>query len=201
MNFLCCANLKKISMLFFLPRASQLCTRLYTVGCKPVLPPDLKAKRSVILRRCDYQILLTCFKCYQLYDHSTSSYPKSKEYKICSICASQDLTHRECISSIWKCINCKEEGNDHSTLAMSWPFRKNVSKKKRQEIMHNTNNRHLNNSHRPFNHILLIHIHMYLLIAIVLANLHQLPQSIQPQVTLPNQKFIVVATLRMVGNR
>ena len=29
----------------------------HTVGCKPVLPPDLKAKRSVILRRCDYQIL------------------------------------------------------------------------------------------------------------------------------------------------
>ena len=29
---------------------------------------------------------------------------------------------------------------------MSCPFRKNVSKKKREEIMHNTNNRHLNNS-------------------------------------------------------
>ena len=30
---------------------------LETVGCKPILPPDLKAKRSVILRRCDDQIL------------------------------------------------------------------------------------------------------------------------------------------------
>ena len=37
---------------------SETCiAKLYTVGCKPVLPPDLKAKRSVILRRCDYQIL------------------------------------------------------------------------------------------------------------------------------------------------
>ena len=37
---------------------SETCiSKLYTVGCKPALPPDLKAKRSVILRRCDYQIL------------------------------------------------------------------------------------------------------------------------------------------------
>ena len=37
---------------------SAMCiSKLYTVGCQPVLPPDLKAKRSVILRRCDYQIL------------------------------------------------------------------------------------------------------------------------------------------------
>ena len=193
-------------------------SNLNTAGRKPVLPPDLKAKRSVILRRCDYQILnkkeedikfeiekqnayirvrdifnydssknikvtfenqhmvsqvltkglvlfnlshpahnisrkffvdiLTCFKCYQLEDHPTSSCPKSKEYKICSLCDSQEHTHREFISSIRKCINCKEEGNDHSTLAMSCSFRKNVSKKKREEIMHNTNNRHLNNSHQ-----------------------------------------------------
>ena len=27
------------------------------MGCKPILPPDLKAKRSIILRRCDDQIL------------------------------------------------------------------------------------------------------------------------------------------------
>ena len=92
--------------------------------------------------------ILTCFKCYQLEDHQTSSCPKSKEYKICSLCASQEHSHRECISSIRNCINCKEEGNDHSTLAMSCPIRKNVSKKKRQEIMLNTNNHHPINSHQ-----------------------------------------------------
>ena len=41
-------------MLFF---SATCIAKLYTVGCKPVLPPDLKAKRSVTLRRCDYQIL------------------------------------------------------------------------------------------------------------------------------------------------
>ena len=183
-------------------------SELETVGCKPILPPDLKAKRSVILRRCDDQILnrkeedikseieqqngwvkvqdifkynssnnikvtfesqhmasqvltrglllfnlshpahniareifveiLICFKCYQLENHATSSCPKPNDYKICSICASQEHTHRECTSRIQKCINCNEEDNDHSTLAMSCPFRKNVPKKKRQEIIHNT---------------------------------------------------------------
>ena len=47
-------------------------------------------------------------------------------------------TYTECISSNRKCINC-EEGNDHSTLAMSCSFRKQVSKKKRQEIIQSTN--------------------------------------------------------------
>ena len=32
-------------------------SELETVGCKPILPPDLKAKRSVILQPCDDQIL------------------------------------------------------------------------------------------------------------------------------------------------
>ena len=82
--------------------------------------------------------ILICFKCYQLEDHPTSSCPKSNDYKICSVCASLEHTHRECTSSNGKCINC-EEGNDHSTLAMSCPFRKQLSKKKRQEIIQRTN--------------------------------------------------------------
>ena len=82
--------------------------------------------------------ILICFKCYQLEDHPTSSCPKSKDYKICSLCASLEHTHRECTSSNRKCINC-EEGNDHSTLAMSCHFRKQVSKKKHQEIIQSTN--------------------------------------------------------------
>ena len=32
-------------------------SELETLGCKPILPLDVKAKRSVILRRCDDQIL------------------------------------------------------------------------------------------------------------------------------------------------
>ena len=82
--------------------------------------------------------ILICFKWYQLDDHPTSSCPKSKDYKICSLCASLEHTHRECTSSNPKCINC-EEGNDHSTLAMSCPFQKQVSKKECQEIIQSTN--------------------------------------------------------------
>ena len=68
----------------------------------------------------------------------TSSSPKSKDYKICSLCASLEHTHRECTSSNRKCINC-EKGTDHSTFALSCPFRKQVSTKKRQEIIQSTN--------------------------------------------------------------
>ena len=89
--------------------------------------------------------ILICLICYQLEDHQTSSCPKSKDYKISSLCASLEHTHRECSSSIRKCINC-EVDNDYSTLAMSCHFRKKVSKKKRQEIIQSTNNRHYGSS-------------------------------------------------------
>ena len=82
--------------------------------------------------------ILICFKCYQIEDHPTSSCPKSRDYKIRSLYASLEHTHRECTSSTRKCINC-EEDNDHSTLAMSCPVWKKVSKKKRQEIIQNKN--------------------------------------------------------------
>ena len=91
--------------------------------------------------------ILIFFKCYQLEDHPTSSCPKSKDYKICSLCASFEHIHRECTSSNRKCINC-EEGNNHSTLAMSCPFRKQVSKKKRQEIIQSTKSHHYSNRYQ-----------------------------------------------------
>ena len=50
---------------------------------------------------------------FNLLTYTSWSGPKSKEYKICSLCASQEHTHRGCISSIRKCINCEEEGNEH----------------------------------------------------------------------------------------
>ena len=51
--FVLCNSLEDLDAIF-----SETCiSKLYTVGCKPVLPPYLKAKRSVILHRCDYQIL------------------------------------------------------------------------------------------------------------------------------------------------
>ena len=50
--FLLCNTNEHLDALF----SATCISKLYTVGCKPVLPSDLKAKRSVILRRCDYQI-------------------------------------------------------------------------------------------------------------------------------------------------
>ena len=37
--------------------SSRCISELEGVGCKPMLPPDLKAKRSLVMRRCDDQIL------------------------------------------------------------------------------------------------------------------------------------------------
>ena len=51
--FVLCNSEEDLDALF----SATCISKLYTVGCKPVLPPDLKAKRSVILRRCDYRIL------------------------------------------------------------------------------------------------------------------------------------------------
>ena len=43
--FLLCNSEEDLDALF----SATCISKLYTVGCKPVLPPDLKAKRSVIL--------------------------------------------------------------------------------------------------------------------------------------------------------
>ena len=164
--FLLCNSSDDLDTIFF----SHCILELEAVGCKPILPPDLTAKRSVILRRCDDPILnqreeditseiekqndcvkvqgifkytssknikvtlesqhissqvltkglllfnlshparnngkeifvkiLICFKCYQLEDHPTWSCPKSKDDKICSLCASLEHTRRECTCSI-----------------------------------------------------------------------------------------------------
>ena len=51
--FVLCNSEEDLNAIF-----SETCiSKLYTVGCKPVLHPDLITKRSIILCRCDYQIL------------------------------------------------------------------------------------------------------------------------------------------------
>ena len=89
--------------------------------------------------------ILIYIKCYQIKDHPTSSCPKSKDYKICSLCAPLEHTHRECTSYIRKCVNSEEdnseEDNDHSSLTMSCHFRKK-SYKNKQEIIQRTNSHH-----------------------------------------------------------
>ena len=51
--FVLCNSSDDLDTLF----SSGCISELEAVLCKPILPPDLKAKRSLILRRCDDQIL------------------------------------------------------------------------------------------------------------------------------------------------
>ena len=51
--FVLCTSSDDLDTLF----SSCCILELEAVGCKPILPPDLKAKRSLILQRCDDQIL------------------------------------------------------------------------------------------------------------------------------------------------
>ena len=51
--FVLCDSSEDLDTMF----SSGCIWELEAVGCKPILPPDLKVKRSLILRRCDDQIL------------------------------------------------------------------------------------------------------------------------------------------------
>ena len=51
--FVLCNSSDDLDTLF----SSGCISELEAVGCKPILPPDLKAKKSLILRQCDDQIL------------------------------------------------------------------------------------------------------------------------------------------------
>ena len=110
---------------------------VFQVLTKGLLLFNLSHPAHNICKEIFFEILI-CFKCYQIEDHPTSSCPKSKDYKICSLCASLEHTHRECTSSNRKCVNC-EEDNDHNTLAMSCHVWKKVSNKKRLEIIQSIN--------------------------------------------------------------
>ena len=73
--------------------------------------------------------LMTCYKCYAVEEHQASSCNRSKEYKVCSVCASTDHTICQCNSMIKKCLNCEGE---HTSLSMSCPIGKQkVNDKKR----------------------------------------------------------------------
>ena len=51
--FVLCNSSEDLDTLF----SSGCISELEAVGCKPILPPDLKEKRSLTLRRCGDQIL------------------------------------------------------------------------------------------------------------------------------------------------
>jgi hypothetical protein len=78
----------------------------------------------------NYTDVQICFKCYKMEDHTTALCP-TPNLIICSECAQQGHTHRDCQSTTKKCINC---GQGHRTLAMGCPNKKKIIENKRKEV-------------------------------------------------------------------
>ncbi|ORD93408.1 hypothetical protein ECANGB1_2305 [Enterospora canceri] len=74
--------------------------------------------------------ILTCMRCYQLESHPTNKCPRTKEHKVCSECANEGHTWKDCLSLEKKCLNCNGQ---HRTLANKCPKRKEIKEKKRNE--------------------------------------------------------------------
>jgi len=73
--------------------------------------------------------LTPCYRCYS-YDHKTTNCP-TPDKKICSECANEGHTYRECKNQEKKCINC---GSNHRTLAARCPIRKGIIRDKEKQI-------------------------------------------------------------------
>ena len=62
----------------------------------------------------EYRDVLYCFRCYKINSHVAANCDKNQNYKICSTCASEGHTYKECHSNRIKCINCAES---HITIS------------------------------------------------------------------------------------
>ncbi len=71
-----------------------------------------------------------CMRCYTLEQHYTNECPKDRDYRICSECSSEGHVWHQCREVIKKCINCEE---NHSSMAMKCPKRKEILKNKRAQ--------------------------------------------------------------------
>lgn len=69
-------------------------------------------------------------RCYKIEDRVASQCDKPRDHKVCSECAAEGHTWRECTSSAKRCINC---GGDHRTLAFKCPLRKAALTKAKEE--------------------------------------------------------------------
>ncbi|MPC69443.1 hypothetical protein E2C01_063668 [Portunus trituberculatus] len=87
----------------------------------------------------------TCYRCYEIEAHLTKDCHKNEDYKICSECAEEGHTWRNCDKEKKSCINC---GENHMTLSMRCRLRKEAIKKKREgekeksNILPNNENKH-----------------------------------------------------------
>ena len=80
--------------------------------------------------------ITTCRRCYALDKHATKDCP-SPNLILCSNCTSDQHTYKECTSQDRNiCINCTRDNlpNNHHTLALSCPLRKDLTNIKKKEI-------------------------------------------------------------------
>ena len=77
-------------------------------------------------KRDAYFPVLCCYRCYKLECHTISNCPESTDYKICSICSSNDHVWTDCRSCNKKCPNCN--GN-HNAMSGLCPKRREIIKK------------------------------------------------------------------------
>lgn len=81
------------------------------------------------ITRESYIHITTCLRCYAIEKHSTSACPHPADYLVCSECASEGHTWKQCNNGFKKCLNCS---GAHRTLAMSCSKRKEAVAIKKQ---------------------------------------------------------------------
>lgn len=89
--------------------------------------------------------LIPCYRCYE-YNHIIKDCPRSEQYKVCSECAAEGHTFRNCSETNKKCLNCNE---DHRTLAARCPKRKQILKEKEKQERATARNRSATRTSHP----------------------------------------------------
>jgi len=117
-------NSRTIKIIFSSEKAARLAMERGLIACYLYIPPeDIEKEIHVDLK--------TCLKCYKINDHTTNECDKASDYKICSICSSKEHTHRQCSSTLKKCLNC---GGGHSAMSFSCEMRREAIREQREVL-------------------------------------------------------------------
>ena len=88
--------------------------------------------------------VLYCFKCYEINSHKSTSCPRLSDFKICSLCASENHIFENCESDFRKCLNCSGK---HPSMSKACPKYKeavaSAPKKTVQSVNFGSNDKNL----------------------------------------------------------
>ncbi len=118
------AKSKAIKITFSNITLAQKCTEKGLKAFSISIPAHEIKQETFIPVKC-------CMKCYTLESHFTNECPKPSTLKICSECSETGHVWHECPNEYKKCLNC---GENHSTMALKCPKRKEIVKNKRNQI-------------------------------------------------------------------